>query len=712
MVLMDKYISYIDPRQNMRGFIIGIIILAGFGMAAGAAVVTTQPPRQASIEEISTERFSSPNVFIYSYWAGDKSEVKSFDLSNGQEITLATLPLNIKHINLLSSNEIIYINDTDDKDHGSQIIVRTIPDGQETIAVQANSDVRIDDYRVSPNGQYVATWEVALPPDSEQFFNGTSRVYVTNIKTGVKNQIYSEVANIPVHYPIAVTNDGRVFMDTFLPNDNAGWAYGMSVSDFSGTNKQDLGAVANGSYGSQPELSPDGSMLVFAGYDGSKGAGTELVNDVRRAILSSNTVDILDLNTLSRRRLPNLSSDNYYSRAWWDSINGNVLVSLSSKTAGETGTYSYSLSTNMSEKIIADNLSSIATGPQKVIAILGGGITLVGNITTSESTLGNLGGHYEQVLDRVYIVNESENDVISLDITNGFIQTITVKPSAYFSGTTILSTANSNTDASGGIKGKSPEQLQLQTFTIKPTLAPARNEQQSGARCRDVAAAACNELLGTNYTGDEARSGQAAEPPEYGACFQEQFAAAQSAGCANSPLYLYGERGTSINVKVGTAVFNSNAPHTPIAGYSGVLTGDGGIEIDSINYSSLDFDYNLGSKYAVPTAGYMVERKDFDKKLSQYAKNLGMNKKETSDFIQYVKTETKSNKIFISHFSNAISKKLLPLYFIPNPDSYTNIVFYVNDSGTINTNNPEEPEFEKIKRSGFTAVEISYIVIR
>ena len=99
---MDKYISYIDPRQNMRGFIIGIIILAGLGMAAGAAVVTTQPPREVSIDEVATERFSSPNIFIYAFWAGDKSEVKSFDLSNGQETTLATLPLNIKHINSLS----------------------------------------------------------------------------------------------------------------------------------------------------------------------------------------------------------------------------------------------------------------------------------------------------------------------------------------------------------------------------------------------------------------------------------------------------------------------------------------------------------------------------------------------------------------------------------------------------------------------------------
>ena len=75
-------------------------------------------------------------------------------------------------------------------------------------------------------------------------------------------------------------------------------------------------------------------------------------------------------------------------------------------------------------------------------------------------------------------------------------------------------------------------------------------------------------------------------------------------------------------------------------------------------------------------------------------------------------TNNSIDKIFISHFSNAISKKLLPLYFTPNPDSYTNIVFYVNDSGVIYDDNPSEPEFEEIERSGFTAVEISYIIRR
>lgn len=711
---MDKYVSYIDPRQNMRGFVVGILILAGLGMAVGAAIVTNQPPRVVNVEEISTERFSSPNVFVYSYWAGDRSEVKSFDLSNGNEAILATLPLSVKHVKLLSSNEIIYINETDDNDHGSQIVVKTIPDGSDTIAVTASADVKIDDYRVSPNGQYIATWEVALPPDSGQLFNGLSRVYVTDINSGVKNQIVSEQANVPVHYPVAVTNDGRVFMDKFLPNDSAGWSYGMSVSDFSGTNVQEIASMTNGSYGSQPVLSSDGSMLVLTGYDGSKGSGADVINNgTRRAILSANTVDILDVNTLSRRRLSNLSASNFYSKAWWDDISGNVIVSLISKNPEETGSYTYNLSTDSVTRIDLTSLDSISSNPKRPISILSPGIILAGNVTTSESTLGNLGGHYDQVLDGTYIVNENENDIISLDIANGFIQPLAVKPSGYFAGSAIFSTTSSD-GTSGGIKGREKEQLQLQTFTIKPTLAPARNEQQSGNNCRDIVAASCNELLGTNYTPEDARAARSGQfhDEAFGTCALEQWQVAATAGCANSPLYLYGDKGKEVNVKVGTSVSNSNAPYTPLNGYSGVLLGDGGVEIEGVNYSSLDFDYELGAKYIRPTRGIVIERDELDKKLTEYAESLGMNRIETKDFISRIKSETFSSKIFVSHFSNEISKKLLPLYFSPEPESYTNLVFYVNDSGFVLDKNPAAPSTEKIARRGFTAVEISYIVQR
>lgn len=699
----------------MRGFFIAILILAGLGMAVGATIITSSDENARVVEEVSDERFSSPNVMVYAYWAGDKSEVKSFDLATGEDRLLATLPLNIKHVKLLSPGEIIYINETDENDYGASIVIKNISGGQERIVAQADGDVKIDDYRISPNGQYVATWEVATDPTTGQLYNGVSRVYGVDINTGVKNQIVTELANTPVHYPVAVTNEGKVFMDKFLPNDSAGWAYGISTADINGGNLQDLGVVANGTYGSQPVLSADGGSLVFTGYDGAKGPGTEIVRDVRRAVLSANTVDVLDLNTLSRKRLANLSDKNYYANAWWDETSGNVLFSMSSKIADQTGTYSYNLPSGLFDKVISGGLDSVSSGPKKTLSVLSPGVSLIGSVTTSGSTLGNLGSHYEQVLDGVYIYNQNENDIVSLDIVNGFVQPIAVKPSSYF-GSSLNSLAGDSNADSGGLKGKTQEQLQLQTFTIKPTLEPKRVGQQSGERCRDIVASICNELLGTNYSPAQAAevisvvADNLSTSQEFNSCVSEQWTAAKSAGCSNSPLYLYGEKGASVNVKVGTPVANSNAPYSPEFGYSGILTGDGGVNINGRAYASLEFDYDLAANYVVPSNGVIVNRNEIDKKISEYAANLGMNEKETYDFIKYVKSETKSGRIFITHFSNQISKKLLPLYFTPQPDSYTNIVFYINDTGIILDNTPQLPLFEKIKRDGFTAVEISFIL--
>jgi len=709
---MDKYFSLVDPRQNMRGFIVAILILIGLGTAVG--VVVTSPPGSSDVaprEEIKDARFSSPNVFVYAYWAGDKSEVKSFDLSTGEELLIATLPLNIKHIKLLSPTEIVYISDTDEKDYGSKIVIKKIPEGEERVVVQASDGVRIDDYRVSSSGRFIATWEVSTAPDTGQLYGGVSRVYSADVNApGTKNLIYSEDANAPVHYPVAVTDSGQIFLDTYLPNDSAGWGYGMSMSDFTGSSREDLVGIANGTYGSQPIMSPDGTRLTFVGYDGSKGSGTEVVNGVRRAVLSSNTVDVLDLDTLSRTRLSNLPADNLYSKAWWDEITGNVLFSLISKNANETGTYSYHLQSNLYEKIDLGLLKNISSNPNKVISVLSPGVVLVGSITNTETALGNLGREYEQALEGVYVINSAKNDVVTLDIVGGFVQSISTKPSSFFGSSSALFSTDSTT---GGIKNKKTEQLQLNTFTIKPTLAPQRIGQQSGESCRNVAAARCNDLLGTDFTGDEAataRSTSVGFGEEFSACVKEQWTDAQQTGvCSDSPLYLYGDKGMKVNVKVGTPVTETDIPYSPADGFDGRLTGDGGVVINELIFSSIEFDYKLASQFDKPARGVVIDRAKLTSELKNYAERLGMNEKETYDFVNYIKQSAPFEKIFLSHFSHEISSGLLPLYFTPEPDSYTNIVFYVADASKI-TQSIDAPEFEKIKRNGFSAVEISYIL--
>ncbi len=712
---MDKYIAYVNPRENIKGFLIFILILAGLGMAVGAVFISNPPNTPKIVDNITDERFSSPNVLAYAYWAGDKSEVKTFDLSNGEDSLVATLPLTVKHIKLLPSNEIIYINDTDESDYGSHVAVRGIPNGDERIVVVASEGVRIDDYRISPNGQYVATWEVAVAPETGQLLNGISRVYVTDIATGVKNQIISQTADVPVSYPVAVLDNGQVFMDKFLPNDSAGWAYGLSVADFAGGAIQDISVVSNGTYGSQPVLSPDGSALIFTGYDGSKGNGADIVRGSRRAIISANTVDVLQLDTLTRTRLASLSTDHYYSGAWWDEVTGNAFISLISKNAEETGTYSYQIATDLFEKIDTGSLAELSPNPKKVLAVLESGVSLVGSVSVDEGVLGNLGSKYEQPLEGVYVYNQNENDVVLLSMTGGFVQPLGVKPASYFEGDVVLfSDVGEPATSTGGLKGKSDQQLQLNTVSLKPKLEPKRTNQQSSNLCRDVAANACNEFLGTNYSGSEALNAKhnPSNPvsEEFRKCVIEQWAIAVKANCADSPLYLYGPEGMSVNVKIGVPVTESKAPYNPINGYSGVLTGKGGIVIGGVMYPSLEYDYQLGGKFVPPTRGVVINRATIDSQLREYAEKLGMNEVEAYDFIKYIQANTSGEKFFLSHFSHNISSKLLPLHFTPQPDSYTNIIFYIDEESRNLQDIEEMGEFEKIRRNGYTAVEISYII--
>ena len=222
---------------------------------------------------------SSTNTLVYGAWEAKQSAIKSVDLLSGESALLAKLPLEIKRVKVLSPEQLIYINQTNTQDHGKQIVRFGIKDKVTEVLIAADPGFGIDDYVISPNKKYMAVWEVSFAPGSKILRNGRSRVYTVDLSISSNKQlIYDELASptTPIHYAQAILDNGKVFADTFLPNDpngGAGWSYGMSVSNFSGSEKSDLSQMQNGSYGTQPILSPDGKSLAFAGYDGSRGPG-------------------------------------------------------------------------------------------------------------------------------------------------------------------------------------------------------------------------------------------------------------------------------------------------------------------------------------------------------------------------------------------------------------------------------------------------------
>src|SRR3989344_693132 len=329
----EKILKY-KPFIGIGLVILLVILISLLAYFASRQLPGSQKPPVISAPETNTPNYptlSSANLNLtFGVLTKDSATIKSYSLSEQKEMVLATLPSNIKKVTPLKDGRLLYINKTNDQDHGEEIAVYG-SDKKTTTVFRATEGFGIDDYVISPNEQYLATWEVKFSANSSVLAGGYSRVYSFSLAspTEGKHLIYDEDevndSRKPFHYPRAVNDSGEIFCDQFLPNDGAGWAYGMSISDFKGTKKEELDSMKNGSYGTQPILSPDGNFLAFAGYDGAKGSGTDLVEGFRRALISPNSLELFDINAKKRVKLANVSDQLSYNFVDFDKGGNNLI---------------------------------------------------------------------------------------------------------------------------------------------------------------------------------------------------------------------------------------------------------------------------------------------------------------------------------------------------------------------------------------------------
>src|SRR3989344_3308993 len=242
--------NFLSRFGSPKGFIVFILVVLILGGAVaftnkqgrnggGGGGGGNNPSARPTVSEDNPQSLS-PRTIVYGNWRDGKSYIKAYDLSTQKEYILGILPMNIKKVTVLSGNKLLYIGNTDEKDHGENISIYDIPSKESNIVYKADDTYGIDDYVISQNKKYISTWEVSLNPASGKLLGGKSRVYAINLSTpGVKNLIYDEESKAltPVHYPRAILSNGEIYLDTFLPNSGAGWAYGMSYSNFDGTIK-------------------------------------------------------------------------------------------------------------------------------------------------------------------------------------------------------------------------------------------------------------------------------------------------------------------------------------------------------------------------------------------------------------------------------------------------------------------------------------------
>ncbi len=686
------------------GIILLIIVLVGGVLFA----VNRSDKTPAGDQKPAESRFIANGSIVYGYWKGKEAIIGVFDLSKGNNKVLAVLPTNVKHVKIVTNNTFTYISDTDQFDYGKNLQIHTINPASDSIVFKADNGFGIDDYVISPDGRLAALWVVEVPVAGGTLSGNKSRVYTLNLATGEKNLIYDEAssATVPVHYPVGITNSGDVFLDTFLPNSGAGWAYGMSTSDFKGLVKEDIVSMKNGTYSTQPVMSPDGSSFAFAGYEGLD--GTQEIDTFRKALVNPNTVELLSVSDKKRSVIVPNQASVQYPLVLWDQLTGRLIISKTEKAGDSVKSVQYSYNTAIQQIQEIEGVGNDVS----FFAFLQDKSSLVGQRFPGDSGGGNLGAFYSSGINKLSVVSSQTSVETTIPFDQLPIQLIAVKPAQFFP---VLS------DGKEVVSDAKNQQLSLQTFELKPTLVPVREQRQSTPvtpkdnpptveppLCRTIIYPQCNSILGTNHPIDKDLGDL--NDPVFSDCFWAQLPALQAKNtCAGSPLYLYGEKGTKVKVSIGTQISNPNILIRNNE-FVGILDGSDNVVVEGTKVSSISFDYVPRTKRLEPPKnGYFVDKSELKKTLANIAKELQLNDKETEGLVAISKT-IDAPYVFVSLYDNEMSQLILPLYFDPVPDVYRNIVFYFEGKNSIPAILPKKPNIDPINRKVFTAIEISYVV--
>lgn len=712
-----------SPKGFIVFIIVVLIILAG---ASYSFIFSGKKDDNLSLDNKPTVTQAQPkssDMVVYGIWKDNKSVVKSYDIGSKKEYILAELPFNIKKITVLSSSKLLLINDTNSKDHGKELAVFDMFSKSLTSLIKADEGFGIDDYKISSNKKYIVIWEVLFKPGSDFLIEGKSKVVAVDLTNpSIKNVVYDENSTIedPVHYPVGVTDTGKIFLDKFMPNSGARpWAYGMSVSNFKGTDKKDIETMKNGTYASAPSLSPKGDFMVFSGFDGAEEEGKKIIDGMRRAVSARNTVELLNTENFERIRLDNFSNKNEYDFVNWES-SGDILVSIipTKDSSNIIGKYIYGPQNKSLQKLNLNNFDYVSSVSDTM--------SLLGQAAISISAAGNLGDKYSTTYSSLYL-NDNRKEPVKLDISDSFIQYIASVPFNFFDNNFSLTEVKKDT-------------LQMYSFAIKPSLAPKREKQQTNLPpkidlpkddtgkvpdntdwCSDPKNKE-NPFYEYQCEGDPQGctnremkwiQDQCAKDPNYHpgypTCY-DYYRQNSQFNCMGTPLYLYGDSGTKVKVKVKTYVYNS-VPLYSQNGYNVKLLDNGKVEVNGKTYESINYEISGNKKITQPDYGLVSTKENLEKTIRLYAQKMGLNEKETNDLIDYGNENIKAPFVFVSFFDQNMSEQILPLEFNPKPDTYINIVFYFKEYQQKPAIKPEPPIFTApLKRNGFTAVEISEVI--
>ncbi len=181
---------------------------------------------------------------------------------------------------------------------------------------------------------------------------------------------------------------------------------------------------------------------------------------------------------------------------------------------------------------------------------------------------------------------------------------------------------------------------------------------------------------------------------------------APAAECGKPVIYLYPEKNTLVRVQVGIEEFTKTIPAygpkgwTVLARASGLLTN----MVDKMNYPYLFWE-GTSSKNLEASSTWTLAKADVATELPKALLGMGLNEKETQDFMEFwqPKLEAVSEPfVEFSFVGNKAMDEIAPLTIVPAPDQVIRIFMLyrgVAQSGL------EMPTYTPAVRTGFTAIE-------
>ncbi len=186
---------------------------------------------------------------------------------------------------------------------------------------------------------------------------------------------------------------------------------------------------------------------------------------------------------------------------------------------------------------------------------------------------------------------------------------------------------------------------------------------------------------------------------------------ALQAECGKPVIYLYPEKNTEVTVKVGADITKSE-PLYPKDGWTVLAHPSGQLDYQDQVYPNLFWEGTGKGYYPnLTNYGFVVAQKDLISTLNSQLRDLGLNAKESADFMEFWTDKLpKAPYVRLTWLGNAEMNQLAPLSVSPRPD--TSIRIFLDFAGLDKPIKLISQKLSAPPRRGFTLVEWGGLLIK